>query len=105
MVVKESTSTKLVVEILDVDFLEIVELNEEGLELFGVVLGLLSVVGLLPLMCTLVVEFDKFDEIVEVTEVLGSNPGWLVLGSNPGRCSEVTDDVEFEDNFDEELVF
>ena len=54
------------------EFEEIVELNEEGLELFGVILGS---VGLLPLMCTLVVEFDKFDEIVEVTEVLGSNPG------------------------------
>ena len=73
MVVGDSTLTKLVVETLDVEFVEIVELNEGGLELFGVVLGL-SVVGLLPLMCTLVVELDKLDEIVEVTEVLGSNP-------------------------------
>ena len=73
VVIGDSTLTKLVVDTLDVEFVEIVELNEGGLELFGVVLGL-SVDGLLPLMCTLVVELDKLDEIVEVTEVLGSNP-------------------------------
>ena len=82
-----------------VEFVEIVELNEEGLELFRV--GLLSVIGLLPLICTLVVEFDKFDEIVDVTEVLGSNPCSWVSVFTEG----VEFDKEFEDNFKEELVF